>query len=663
MGRCSYSAIVAAIAVVLTAQSAVAQKVQWEADSASAFSADHSDAPEFAQAENPSVDDGDAQYGSRERPSDDEGRFLLHNTAFGNTGGVHVVDARAAPHRTFRLALTTGFFVLNDFIVDDDEARYFSGALSFSWTPYPNLEVFAALNSLASHNNAGNPTLIQQLSDIHGGLKLFKQVKPFLALGGDASFSIPGSVGDAGVGFKGTSAGLRGNLTADFRYLRKRVPLIARFNAQYWLNNTDNLIQSTEDARYARLSNQAPRDLETRHLLSGVERFGLNINRTDFVNIGVGLEAPLRVGKRFRIHPLAEWTLGLPINRQGYSCSFVGDPANVSKPLPGADSCLNEEGFKAFPMNVTVGARFYPPVRGLGLLVAADIGLTGTKHFTHELAPNVPYKVIIGVSYAYEPRTYRANETEAPDTEIDSLPELIDTGLLEPNFDEIEPVPPAEPVAPVRPKASLEITTVDEEGISVGEVGISVTGPENQDFTTNGNGLYKLDTITDGKYMLSASALGYYPLSQPLEVQEGKSVIATVRLVKRAKKSRVTIGKRRVAIRGQIMFQPGKDTIAVRSERLLYDLVETLTSHSELELVEVQGHTDNRGGQRSNMDLSQRRAEAVVDWLTRNGISLNRLTARGYGDSRPVIPNITAKNRARNRRAEFIIHRRSDVAQ
>jgi outer membrane protein OmpA-like peptidoglycan-associated protein len=61
------------------------------------------------------------------------------------------------------------------------------------------------------------------------------------------------------------------------------------------------------------------------------------------------------------------------------------------------------------------------------------------------------------------------------------------------------------------------------------------------------------------------------------------------------------------------------------------------------------------------MRLSQRRAEAVQRWLVQHGVESMRLMAKGYGPTRPVVPNITQQNRARNRRVQFRIVRRADV--
>jgi outer membrane protein OmpA-like peptidoglycan-associated protein len=66
----------------------------------------------------------------------------------------------------------------------------------------------------------------------------------------------------------------------------------------------------------------------------------------------------------------------------------------------------------------------------------------------------------------------------------------------------------------------------------------------------------------------------------------------------------------------------------------------------------IEGHTDSVGSERSNQILSERRANAVRDYLIANGISDDRLTAVGYGETRPIDSNKTRSGRANNRRVE-----------
>jgi outer membrane protein OmpA-like peptidoglycan-associated protein len=70
--------------------------------------------------------------------------------------------------------------------------------------------------------------------------------------------------------------------------------------------------------------------------------------------------------------------------------------------------------------------------------------------------------------------------------------------------------------------------------------------------------------------------------------------------------------------------------------------------------VEIAGYTDSRSTNQHNMKLSQRRAEAVRDYLISKGVDADRLTAKGYGDSRPIADNDTEEGRLKNRRVELV---------
>ena len=104
-------------------------------------------------------------------------------------------------------------------------------------------------------------------------------------------------------------------------------------------------------------------------------------------------------------------------------------------------------------------------------------------------------------------------------------------------------------------------------------------------------------------------------------------------------------------------FATNTATLKPDSRQLLDEVVDVLLANPQIKRVEIGGHTDNRGGRAHNMRLSQSRAESVRTYLVSNGVSEDRLTARGYGPTRPKRPNITRRNRARNRRVEFKILR------
>ncbi|MBY0425918.1 MAG: OmpA family protein, partial [Cytophagales bacterium] len=67
------------------------------------------------------------------------------------------------------------------------------------------------------------------------------------------------------------------------------------------------------------------------------------------------------------------------------------------------------------------------------------------------------------------------------------------------------------------------------------------------------------------------------------------------------------------------------------------------------------GHTDSIGSAKFNQALSEKRAKAVVEYLTVNGIAADRLKGIGFGFTRPIAPNSTEEGRQKNRRTEFLI--------
>lgn len=117
----------------------------------------------------------------------------------------------------------------------------------------------------------------------------------------------------------------------------------------------------------------------------------------------------------------------------------------------------------------------------------------------------------------------------------------------------------------------------------------------------------------------------------------------------------VEIETSRLSLRDMIQFDFGKDTIKPESGRILDEIASILKSHAEITRLRVEGHTDIVGSRAYNLDLSQRRASAVVRALVARGVPAPRLAAAGFGFDRPIATNATAAGRARNRRVEFTI--------
>jgi outer membrane protein OmpA-like peptidoglycan-associated protein len=106
-----------------------------------------------------------------------------------------------------------------------------------------------------------------------------------------------------------------------------------------------------------------------------------------------------------------------------------------------------------------------------------------------------------------------------------------------------------------------------------------------------------------------------------------------------------------VAVYG-IRFEPGRAAILPDSEGVLNEIVKLLQHNPDLKL-RVEGHTDNQGDAAANQMLSEKRAQAVVVWLAGHGVAAGRLSAKGFGQSKPIADNTSDDGRAKNRRVEL----------
>ncbi len=102
-----------------------------------------------------------------------------------------------------------------------------------------------------------------------------------------------------------------------------------------------------------------------------------------------------------------------------------------------------------------------------------------------------------------------------------------------------------------------------------------------------------------------------------------------------------------------ILFDVNKSTIKPESMGAINEIVKLMKDHQDLKF-EIDGHTDSDGNDDANMKLSQSRAHAVKDQLIKMGIDESRLTAKGFGETKPIDKNDNAEGKANNRRVEFV---------
>jgi len=122
----------------------------------------------------------------------------------------------------------------------------------------------------------------------------------------------------------------------------------------------------------------------------------------------------------------------------------------------------------------------------------------------------------------------------------------------------------------------------------------------------------------------------------------------------------VVVTDTKIEILDKVYFEYNKAVIKSESFPILDAVAATLEGNPDIQLVEVQGHTDERGNDAYNLALSDKRAKAVVKYLTDKGIEADRLSGQGYGETQPIDQHHNESAWAKNRRVEFLILKRSN---
>jgi len=119
--------------------------------------------------------------------------------------------------------------------------------------------------------------------------------------------------------------------------------------------------------------------------------------------------------------------------------------------------------------------------------------------------------------------------------------------------------------------------------------------------------------------------------------------------------SKVRVTADRIDILERVYFDTGKAQIQKKSFDVLDQVASVMKARPSIKRLRIEGHTDDRGKDKPNLELSQRRAAAVREYLIKRGLESTRMVSRGYGESHPIGDNGTAAGRDINRRVEFHI--------
>jgi|GEM_PF-6599871 len=610
-----------------------------------------------------------------------------YSTWYGPTGGLFLFDGRASVAGAIRVQLGLDGFTGSDFLRTEDNIELSNQTLALNVSATKWLEVYATLSNRSAHQTKPAPVRsLDTLGDVSLGGRAGMPLGGLFDLGADLRVTLTNQTGGGGFEWGATSVALRTALSMDLERLANPIPLLFRLNLGYVFDNSAVVVEPTENARYDRLSSPADKSDETEHLVSRFERYAMNVNRLDRLVAGVGVELPLKVAEKFYLHPIVEWQMGLPINRQSYDCAYVVDTPDIGTNESDVDSCY-ERDMASLPMNLGFGVRVVPPVRGLSAVLGVDIGLLGTTTFVRDLAPNTPWRVLVGFSYDYDARPQASGTQYIPvEDEHDGKPVVAAItgrvqgsvatadnravanarvryiGLPMPLTDMItgndghfvtEPLPPGAVTLEVSHpdyetsrcsvtiaakggdapllctlKASPLVGTVNGQvaegaGLPVSGARVILSGPTNSLLLTDAQGAFTLPDLPAGSYQLRVEAGGYFIQLSAFTIDKRGNLPVTVTLRRKPIAPTISyVGDTVEAPTIQYATETATVPLAT-SQAAIAEIADLLLSRPDLYL-QVLGF-----GPTNEVGLA--RAQVIKQKLIEAGIQANHVDAAGGG--------------------------------
>ncbi len=595
------------------------------------------------------------------------------STTTGGTGLLRLGSADLGKPGVFRVSLHGEFFQLGDFPVLKAENTRTAGTLAIDWTVLKWVELYLSYGASANTNSKSSPPLLQAQGDLRFGVKGAIEALKGLYVGADLNLIAFPGVGAQDLRKYAFGFAPKLLVTFDVRKFVPKAPFRLHVNFGGIIDGTGDLVDSA-------------------HTPTPAEEFALGLHKYNRLSFGAGLEAPLPW-----VTPFVEYGFAFPLG----TSTLLGPDL---QPVTAAAS---------MPQQLTLGLKVTAP-RDLTIVLACEIGLT--KYVAMGIPATPPYNLVFGLSYAFDPmargtsklveRTVTVEKkvevaTPAPvytgkvaGTVVDAetkqpiagavvaasgtgippvasdveggrfLTHELPAGKLSLTFARDGYKPAAlEATVEAGKVSTLEALLTREVKNTVAKVSlfsgkqkaggrITFAGPKIAELVVaNEGGTVELPK---GHYAASVAAEGYLSKIHEFDVPEGGTLNVSIELALKPKQSLVVVKEDRIQIRQQVHFATGKATILADSFQLLDQVIDAII-RANVKKLRIEGHTDNQGGKDLNLKLSQSRADAVADYLVKKGVERSRLLAEGFGDTKPVAPNLTARGREQNRRVEFMI--------
>jgi len=607
---------------------------------------------------------------SNERPSPSKGGAI----------GLHQMHtARAGAPGSVRLSLSSEYFSYKDFLILGDRSNRQSATFGVSMTPLSWLETYANISYTSTSNSLSSPSLLQVQGDSQIGAKAVYTASRAFSLGLDLQFGLFPPIGEVGLGAVGFTP--RALLAFDARGLAPKVPIITHLELGLFLDGTGGL----------------PGGLS----LTRVEEFALGIHRYNRFGTGVGLEIPLPY-----VTPTLEWRLRAPLGQ--VVLPQVTDNGQLRT------LSYNEVLSQTLGFGLRVTA-----IRDLSFLLDFELGLSGaaiagvpatlpwnfvfgvsytldplskaervtrvmqrTMEIEKPIETRPPAGVVEGVVRQKGDQTILSGVLiRVLDQDDPPVASAMETGRyrsrdLAPGqvtlVAEKEGYVPARSEAVIADKAvtpldfelekliltgTLELQVTDTKSKKGLVAQVSIQGPSESEeakqlaTSKGGKGSVELDP---GSYRVTVTSPKHNARQKDLSIENGAKIILDLELSPKAARKLIIVRKKQIQVKRQVHFLTGKASIMQDSYQLLDQVIDAVVSN-KIEKLRIEGHTDSQGADSANLRLSQARADAVRAYFIEKGIGENRIEARGFGETRPIAPNLTQRGRAMNRRVEFHI--------
>jgi outer membrane protein OmpA-like peptidoglycan-associated protein len=623
----------------------------------------------------------------------------------GPVGLYRTLTGDVGPGNGFRVGLHFGGFKQDSFLVapnstykGDSNSRVL-GDLTIGYTPWKYLETYFTLQSASNQNTRTDPgrtdpEVILALGDLSLGLKGRIPVAKFWDIGLHAGVRFLSSA--TGVSFNGDSTNFAADLISTWDLRRavatRNVPLRFHLNFGFLVDQSAALLPAGQ------CSSSTSNDPCIRSRV--VESFGYGIG-SDRFRLALAFDAPVVV-RSVGVAPFFEYHADIA----------VGDgDLTLRKAL--ASSVSKDRLMGPAAQWLTLGLRVRP-VAGLVVDAGLDVGLASPGFAYGSPVPS--WALMGGLAYAYDwvGRTQKTkvvetkvtreiargaavgrirgivrdattrkplggvivrytNRRESPQVSADDggwlsygfTPGRVSIEVLRDDYNPVvlesaanaNTETPIEVLLTPKPPMAGQVRghATDPAGLPVAStVRFTSAAGAIVDGDIEGGGTFTAK-LPPGDYAMQVAADGFLAKQKELTIQPAQVQTVDVVLTKKPATPHVALTSNEITVKGVVHFGTSDAVIKLDGEQLLDEVVDVLLRNPQVRRVRVEGHTDNRGNADQNLVLSRNRAQAVVAYLVKQGVSPQRLEAEGFGAGQPLVPNVTPANRNRNRRVAFKI--------